>query len=330
MEEQIKHEPSVASSGEGQFKVHYHLRDGMHQMDALTRNKAEAETLALLLEVGSIVGVQLQLETRAYGEGGLQEFWQLIGQNKEQIALISSLVTALLAAPFYRSKLTQSKQQTELNTLNIKKLKLEIKERERAAEAAESKASSPKNLALELEDAPAVLEYARALLSSQKVARRRSNFYRQLISDSKVEAIGFAPSHSPVEELLVKRERFNDYVIDRLDLDPLNYRDVPIEVVSPVLRPQALKWRGIFSKRVISFELEDRQFRADVDAKRIQFQNGTILICDLLALQKEDEVGEVEISGFVVTKVHRVIEPTGHHEVETDSNTQGLLGLGEE
>jgi hypothetical protein len=178
-----------------------------------------------------------------------------------------------------------------------------------------------------LEDAPALLAYAQALLSSQKVARRRSNFYRQLISDSKVEAIGFAPSHSAREEWFVKRERFNDYVIDRLDLDPLDYHSVPIEVVSPVLRPQALKWRGLLDKRVISFELEDGQFRADVDAKRIQFKNGTILICDLLVLQKENEVGEVEISGYVVTKVHRVVEPNEPQKPKTYGGSQGLLGL---
>lgn len=221
MEEHIGREPSFESSDDGQFKVHYHLRGGIHQMDALARNKAEAETLALVLEVASILGVPLRLETRAYGEGGLQEFWQLLGQNKEQVTLISTVVSALLAAPFYRNKLTQTKQQTELNALNLKKLKLEIKEKERAAKDAESKTPPPKNFALDLEDDPALLEYAQALLGSQKIARRRSNFYRQLISDSKVEAIGFAPSYSSQEEWFVKREQFNDYVIDRLDLDLL-------------------------------------------------------------------------------------------------------------
>lgn len=330
MEEHISREPSFGSSGNGQFKVHYHLRGGIHQMDALARNKAEAETLALVLEVASILGVSLRLETRAYGEGGLQEFWQLLGQNKEQVAIISTVMGALLAAPFYRNRLTQSKQQVELNALNLEKLKLEIKEKERAAKDAESKAPSPKNFALDLEDAPELLDCAQALLSSQKVARRRSNFYRQLISDSKVEAIGFAASHSSHEEWFVKREQFNDYVIDRLDLDPLDYHSVPIEVVSPVLRPQALKWRGLLNKRIISFELEDGQFRADVDAKKIQFKNGTILICDLLALQKENEVGEVETSGYVVTKVHRVLEPNTPQEMETEGDPQGLLGLDEE
>lgn len=321
---------SFQSSGEGQFKVHYHLRGSVHQMDALARNKAEAEMLALVLEVASILGVPLRLETRAYGEGGLQEFWQLLGQNKEQVTLISTVVSALLAAPFYRNKLTQAKQQTEINALNIKKLKLEIKEKERGAGDAEPKAFPPKNFALELEDAPTPLEYAQALLTSQKVARRRSNFYRQASSDPKVDAIGFATSHHSQKEWIVKRDQFNDFVIDRLDLDPLNYPNVPIEVVSPVLRNQALKWRGLLDKRVISFELADSQFRADVEAKKIQFKNGTVLICDLLALQKENEVGEVETSGYVVKKVHRVIEPIAAKEPKIDGSPQGVLGLDEE
>ncbi len=39
----------------GEFKVHYHLNGGVHRMDAVVRNRAEGELLALLKEVGAVL-----------------------------------------------------------------------------------------------------------------------------------------------------------------------------------------------------------------------------------------------------------------------------------
>lgn len=303
-----------ASAGEsGEFKVHYHLTGGEHRMDAVVRNRAEGELLALLKEVGVVLGLPVHVETQAYGEGGLVEYLNLIFQNKEQIGAVMALLSPLLGAPFYIDKIKQSKQQTALNELNLQKIKLEIKEKEAAAavrEAERVKVIENKNKAFELEPPPTPDEIAQALLTRKKVARRRSNYYEALLDDSKIEAVGFAPSHAKsFMELRVPREKFFAYVIAKSDLEPQVYDRISLEIVSPVLRSGAIKWRGVFEKKIVSFELLDQSFRSEVASQKVQFQNGTTLICDFEVHQREDDAGDVEIAGYAVTRVHEVRTP---------------------
>lgn len=301
----------AAARDSGEFKVHYHLNGGAHRMDALVRNQAEGELLALLKEVGAVLGLPVHVETEAYGEGGLVEYLNLIFQNKEQIGFVMAVLGPLLASPFYLDKYKQSKQQTQLNELNLKKFKLEIEEKEYAAAEREGKkAKEDKNKELPLEAMPTAAEVAQALLTRKKIARRRSNYYVILLIDAQIDAVGFVPSHrKDAIEHVVKRGNFADFVIATSDLEPLVYERIPLEVVSPVLRPGSIKWRGLFDKKVVSFELQDQAFRSEVVTQNVQFQNGTTLICDFEVHQREDDTGEIEVAGYVVTKVHDVKSP---------------------
>lgn len=299
------------SRDSGEFKIHYHLSGGAHRMDALVRNRAEGELLALLKEVGTVLGLPVHVETHAYGEGGLVEYLNLIFQNKEQIGFAMALLTTLLGAPILFDKIRQSKQQTVLNELNLKKLKLEIQEKEQAAAEREGKRKEvSKSRELPLEKNPTENEFAEALLSRKKIARRRSNYYEILLIDSKIDAVGFVPSHrKDAVESIIRRGDFANFVIARTDLEPLVYERIPLEIVSPVLRSGSIKWRGIFEKKVVSFELQDHAFRSDVISQSVQFQNGTTLICNFEVYQREDDTGDIEVAGYAVTKVHSVKSP---------------------
>lgn len=295
----------------GKFKIHFHLNGGVHRMDAIVRNRAEGELLALLKEVAAVLDLPFHVETQAYGEGGLVEYLDLVFQHQEQINTAMGLLAPLLAAPFYFDKFKQSKQQTQLNELNIKKIKLEIKEKEDVSiDRDEEKKRKDQIMQLPLESFPTADEVAQALLARKKIARRRSNYYETLLSDSKINAVGFSPSHeSNISEKVVLRTDFSNFVIAKTNLDPLVYEGMLLEIVSPVLRTGAIKWRGIFDKRVVSFDLQDNGFRADVASQKVQFQNGTTLLCDFEVHQREDDTGEIEIAGYAVTKVHDVKTP---------------------
>jgi hypothetical protein len=299
------------SLSSGEFKVHYHLNGGIHRMDAIVRNRAESELLALLKEVAAVLDLPLHVETQAYGEGGLVEYLDLVFHHQEQIKTVMELFAPLLAAPFYFEKLKQSKQQTQLNELNIKKLKLEIKEKEdSAADRDGDKKRKIQSMPLPLEPSPTSDEIAQALLARKKIARRRSNYYEALLSDSRLNAVGFSPSHkSDAPEKVVQRTDFSNFVIAKTNLDPLVYENMMLEIVSPVLRTGSIKWRGIFDKKVVSFDLQDNGFRAAVASQKVQFQNGTTLLCDFEVHQREDDTGEIEIAGYAVTKVHDVKSP---------------------
>lgn len=308
----------------GEFKVHYHLNGGVHRMDAVIRNRAEGELLALLKEVGVALGLPVHVETHAYGEGGLIEYLDLIFQSKEQIGLVMTILGSLLGAPFYIDKLKQSKQQTALNELNLQKIRLEIKEKEdAAAERDGSKSKDAQNKVLALEPPLTIDEILLALLTRKKIVRRRSNYYEELLTDSKIDSVGFAPSHSKdATEVRVPRDNFYAFVITRSDLEPLVYKRIPLEIVSPVLRFGSIKWRGIFDKKIVSFELQDQTFRSEVASQKVQFQNGTTLICDFEVHQREDDTGEVEVAGYVVTKIYEVRIPLAPRQQRTEESLQ--------
>ena len=144
-----------------------------------------------------------------------------------------------------------------------------------------------------------------------------------MVTDSPAWAGVFAPSHgNDFTEVQVPRGNFPAFVIDQSDLEPLVYERIPLEIVSPVLRYGSIKWRGIFEEKVVSFELQDQTFRSEVSSQSVQFQNGTTLICDFEVHQREDDTGEVDIAGYVVTKVHEVKNPLAPQRQRTEVQLQ--------
>lgn len=77
----------VAANAEGHFLVHFILADGSHDMDALVLNECEDELLQLIKEVGKQLDVDLRIETRAYGEGGIEVFLTLVGNHAVALTL---------------------------------------------------------------------------------------------------------------------------------------------------------------------------------------------------------------------------------------------------
>jgi len=104
---------------------------------------------------------------------------------------------------------------------------------------------------------------------------------------------------------VVQRDQFASFVLDPVDLPPQPYKKVEVEVVSPVLTRRALKWKGIYDKDVISFEITDTDFLGRVANKKVVFQNGTTLVCDLIVSFKENEVGDFVPHSYEAEKIHK-------------------------
>lgn len=301
-------EEEFVGDARGQIRIHYHLNDDSHRMDALTRNQCEAEILGILSEFSRIFEVKLDVESQAYGEGGLEEYLSLLGQHSDQIQTLVAVLVPLFAFANWsihiggKHKLT--KQQIQQNELVLQKAKLELKKMEREEESAQKGAETSQ---LPLESPPSNEEIIRAALSQKKIAIRRSNMYRTLIAYDKVKAIGFSKSHAANSpEFQVERAAFPNFIIEPEDLEPISLESVNIEIVSPVLRDGKNKWRGIFEQHPISFELNDSTFRTSVLNRQVKFQNGSMMSCDLNIQIRENELGDIETVGYVVTKVHGI------------------------
>ena len=103
------------------LELHYFLKDDSHAMDALIRNKCETELLAIIFEISDIFGIEVNIESCAYKEGGLKEVWEFIGRNNNQFTLLIVLLTLIL------SRVPLSDPEQDVLTKEVTKLTIEEK-----------------------------------------------------------------------------------------------------------------------------------------------------------------------------------------------------------
>ena len=180
-----------SSSAQGHLLVHFFLGDQSHEMNALVLHSCEGEVLALVKEVAKQLGVDLRIEAKAYGEGGLEVYLSFIGKHAVALGLVGTLVTGICSGGVwiaYQSKLLNqqlemnafalerdkklSTQQIEQNDLNLKKTRLELKklEQEAAADGPRLPATDS-TLSLHIDEPPTVEAVLPALLGCRPRGR---------------------------------------------------------------------------------------------------------------------------------------------------------------
>lgn len=275
------------------LELHYHLRDNSHAMNALVRNKSEAEALAACLHIANELGISLQLESSAFSEGGLREVWQFIGQNNSQLTLLLAVIVLV----FSRVPVSDP----EMDALNKEVAKITIEE----------KKLSIAKLKHELNNGhpsdETISAAARALENDLKVASRRSNFYRGLLAYEKVTAVGFAPipdsqAIPPIEHTVLRND-FTKFVLPTDKLPVEIDEDARIEIIAPVLKDGNYQWKGIYDGQTITFSMLDQEFKTEVLRREISFQNGSTINCVLNIHRKFDEIGNINITGYSVVTV---------------------------
>jgi hypothetical protein len=289
------------------FQTHYYLANESHAMDAFVRNKCEAELLAILQEVCAIVGSSIKVETVPSEEGGLKEYWKILGENGPQISATFTILTFVLAvitAGLSRVPVADPEKdarEKSIQELTIEEKKLAIEEKRLALEKL-------RNEVKEGAITPETLESA-AMAAEQnlKIQSRRSNFYKQLSKYEKVTAVGFSAldseSKQVISERTVPRSDFAKYVLLDNSLPTEKVDPAAIEIVAPVLREGNYKWKGIYGGESISFSMTDADFKNSVLQEQVAFQHGSCIKCVLHIHRKVNEVGEVETTGYSVVTV---------------------------
>lgn len=317
----------LLAADSGHLLVHFFLDGKSHEMDALVLHACEGELLGLVKEIGKQLDVGLGIQTKAYGEGGLEIYLTFIGRHAIALGLVGATLTALCSSAIwwnYQSKLLDlqiaqnefnlqrdkklTQQQIEQNDLKLKKARIELKrlEQDTSADAQKSPATAS-NRSLPIESSPQVEDILPGLLNNRRLIKLRSQFYENLLTYEKVTAVGFAPAHDTKleDQRIVHRSDFGSYVVRLSEIEPDLIRNVEIEIVAPVLKRGMFKWRGVFEKHGINFDLLDEVFLTKVISKKVKFQNGTTLLCDLKVFLRENEAGEVEPHAYAVQHVHK-------------------------
>lgn len=261
-------------------------------MDAVVKNKCEAEFLAVAYEIIALLELDITLNAEALKEGGIRELWEALGKNSQQITILLLLLTAI-----FTYHMIPDSELTELQKENLKLQNEKLKEE-----------LSKSDISKETVDA-----HVKNTNENQKIVTRRSNFYRILLNANlEVSRVGFSRldnDHKTIgDEIIVPRTEFI-YFIQRSNKLPTEVdENAQIEIVSPVLREGKAKWKGIYNEEVINFFMGDRIYKSAVLAKQISFKNGDVLTCVLEIHKELNEVGEVVVTKYVVRTVLDKIE----------------------
>ncbi|MFL9966598.1 hypothetical protein PQR02_37675 [Paraburkholderia sediminicola] len=230
------------------LEVHYYLQDELHSMDAMVRNRCEAEFLAAVSHITQALGVELRFEATIPEEGGFRDIWRVVASKASNPAVATILIQLLtlavtqavniwIAAPKPNPEL--EKQQLEINKLTIDHWKLENRRSELEVQKLERESSrtskssegavsngatvtvapvAPSLTVRELVPSPIgnsttadssnAVRKPLQLQMDSKVVTRRSNFYKQLLTYEKVTAVGFLP-------VLVDRPVPDEAIIER-------------------------------------------------------------------------------------------------------------------
>lgn len=287
------------------FELHYYFGDGSHSMDAHIRNKCEYELLAIFGEIADRLGIDIEIVSEVYGEGGLKNFWGFCGKNGSQITLILAVVTIILSRiPLPESELDELKK--EETTLSIQEKRLNIKKLEQ-------------ELGVFYPNEDAINSAVDIASGSLKITTRKSNFYKNLNNCHKVTKVGFSrlsENYQVVgEEKVINRNEFNKFILNSHDLKPIFISDAEIEIISPVLKEGNYKWKGAYQGEIINFSMIDKDFKKDVLSEKVTFQHGSSIECVLKINQKLDEIGDIVITGYSVETV--ISKTDGQSKFET-------------
>tara|TARA_Y100000034_G_C6893641_1_gene411564 strand:+ start:1692 stop:2642 length:951 start_codon:yes stop_codon:yes gene_type:complete len=281
-----------------QLELHYFFSDASHDIDAVVRNKCEAELLAIVYESASIFDIDINLTSLPPEDGGFRDVWKALGKNSAQINVLLVAVGVAVTIYFNYSPDDDERKKT-LEELQIKELKLRIKALENA------KPENTKDLSQAL---------ASKLSKSLKITKRRSNFYSQLQNYRKVSEISLAPRFSDsslaVDEMKISRAEFNRFILSTNKLKVAEDASALIEIVSPVLKDGNYRWKGIYMDKTINFRLTDSKFRDSIFIDGLNFRAGTFIKCVLNIHRELDEIGEIKIKGYSVPTVIEIIDGT--------------------
>lgn len=278
------------------LELHYYFADDSHNIDAVVRNRCEAEILAILIEAADILNIDVSVNSEAFSEGGFREFWRLLGTHGNQITILLAIVSIILSRvpvsdPEIEALEKEIKQLTiEEKKLNIQKLKLELQEKP-----------------VEKIDKTLVRKAASYVDKSLKFVKRRSNLYSHLNGYHKVKKVGFnvlSEGFEPIDnERIIERVDFKKFILSSNKLNSEIDDSAMIEIVSPVLKEGRYRWKGIYEEKTITFDMLDAQFKEDVLLEKVAFKHGSTITCVLRIGRELDEVGDVKVTGYAVSTV---------------------------
>lgn len=292
------------------LQVHYYLTNQSHSMNSITLNKAESEILKIVYEISKILEIDIIAETHALEEGGIKAIYKFLTKKKTKkkfgklsiylAGIASAIITQVISENISSDSEFDKLKKQELK-LRIEKLKKELNENE-LEEINEDNIKIIQNISVYISE-------------TNKVKISKSNFYKNLLGEDKIQMVSTQRLDNNLEpiskEQVVPRKHFEKFIIDDTSIEEDYKEQIELEIVSPVLRGNSLKWKAIYNGENINFTLKDDNFKNLVLTKNLSFSNGTKMICDLETKQKMTSDGEIKNGARSVYDVSAIIYTDG-------------------
>ncbi|MDY3351153.1 hypothetical protein PG357_04045 [Riemerella anatipestifer] len=245
--------------------------------------------------------------------------------QRKNIALISAFIAGIASTvisnvateKFNTDEEMETLQKQELR-LKIQKLKNEIKEQEKL-ESSESdeaiKIIETNEIIEHLTSSETIKEISNFISERNKVKIYKSNFYKNIKNERKVLKVSTQivdDKQNPItKEQVIVRKDFQDLIIDNYQIEDDYKQQVTLEIVSPVLQGNSIKWKAILNGEIITFNMRDKNFRDLILTRNLKFSNGTKIICDLETKRKMNKDGDIILGAKSVYEVIAILYSDG-------------------
>jgi len=286
------------------LELHYFLEDGKHSMNALVKNRAEHELLKLILEISSLLEIEISIEIGAMEEGGIKEIIKFFSKhkNKGYLAILVYLSTIIgnVTTEVVSHKLNEDK---ELDSLTKVEKKLSIRKLQKELETSDT-----------VKAKETVTKITTIINNDYKVQVFKSRFYTQVLKEDNLYRLSLTEINGDKliskSEFTIDRNNFRKQILDDENGALMIIDNAHIDIISPVLKPSEMKWKGTYNGKPIAFELKDSEFRNDVMNKKYSFSNGTSILCKLSYKEGVNDNGELFLKEIAVYDVLEIYEAT--------------------
>uniref|UniRef100_A0AB33JQ46 Uncharacterized protein n=3 Tax=unclassified Prevotella TaxID=2638335 RepID=A0AB33JQ46_9BACT len=261
------------------LQMHYFMeKEGCHYINAITHNECERILLSYIKEIAQLSAEKdLELISHLSEEGGWKDNLTIICKQPLFVGLAGLLLGHFISPA--RDSTEKVKELIECVEM-IKKAKL-------------------------TED-----EVAPLIKGEEKLEKFASAYYGKLNIDPqvvKVQSMLADVGHNKqILNTEIEKKDFEGHIATKRTRK-YNVVGTTILIISPLLvEIKRLKWRGKYEGKEIPFTMEDNDFLTDVHNRKVSFESGTSINCDL---QIEETVKiragyETVESRYIVTKVN--------------------------
>jgi hypothetical protein len=263
------------------YQIHYYFDDKSHSMNAFVRNKAEKDILEAIRQVGYVLDSELNIETFAYEEGGLKEYFLIgfLGTVGFLAPSINDVITHYVTKDAEDKELDKKIKQETLKSLQLSNIQKENK----------------------------LDEEINHKLEDKQTIRHISNFYTKINNYEKITKIGFKDIKNDEKEYIVKREHFKNFILEDKK-EVIEDENAVVEIISPILKEGKYKWKGLYKSVKIDFSMGDYSFKKEVIESKHTFSNGSFIECKLQITTTYDDFGDEKRRSYSVKEVFAIQE----------------------